>query len=350
MLDFSLVSLDQIVVHRVGNKLNNERLTLSHTPLQLKDPEIGNLLTQYFIRPFKNEIFYNFFSPAGLDNNYLYPIISDIFENPENFFEHSHVIATHLYEQTNHANIKEGELYITYMKNCRINRDEYVDAIGIFKSETKETFLKVYVTEETANVSSENGVNINKLDKGCIIFNSEKDNGYILSIIDHTTRSTDIAQFWQQDFLQAKLREDKYFQTETYLNMCKGFCEEVFTPENEVERTDQMLLLKKSMDFFNKNKQFDEKEFESTVIKDPGVIEAFQNYKNEYSQKHDVPVLSEFDISNDAYKQNKKYFKSVLKLDKKFHVYVHGGHNFIERGFDEDKKMNYYKLFFDEEF
>ncbi|MFN6039537.1 MAG: nucleoid-associated protein, partial [Bacteroidota bacterium] len=39
----------------------------------------------------------------------------------------------------------------------------------------------------------------------------------------------------------------------------------------------------------------------------------------------------------------------VIKLDKNFHIYVHGKHEFIEKGFDEEKGKKFYKLYFDSE-
>ena len=48
-------------------------------------------------------------------------------------------------------------------------------------------------------------------------------------------------------------------------------------------------------------------------------------------------------------KDEKRYFKHVLKLDKNFHVYIHGQKKYIEKGYDSDRDMNYYKLYFREE-
>ena len=39
--------------------------------------------------------------------------------------------------------------------------------------------------------------------------------------------------------------------------------------------------------------------------------------------------------------------KSVIKLDKNFHIYVHGNRELIEQG--EDEKGKYYKVYFKEE-
>jgi len=39
----------------------------------------------------------------------------------------------------------------------------------------------------------------------------------------------------------------------------------------------------------------------------------------------------------------------VIKLDKNFHIYVHGNRDLIEKGFDEAKGKNYYKMYFEQE-
>ncbi|MBN2668770.1 MAG: hypothetical protein JXR60_06030 [Bacteroidales bacterium] len=50
-----------------------------------------------------------------------------------------------------------------------------------------------------------------------------------------------------------------------------------------------------------------------------------------------------------AVKSNKKYFKSVIKLDKSFHVYVHANPENLEKGFDKERDMKFYNLFYKEE-
>jgi hypothetical protein len=62
-----------------------------------------------------------------------------------------------------------------------------------------------------------------------------------------------------------------------------------------------------------------------------------------------VPLEDKFDISPPAVKREFKVLKSVIKLDKNFHIYVHGRRDLIERGFDDDKGKKYYKVFFDDE-
>jgi hypothetical protein len=54
-------------------------------------------------------------------------------------------------------------------------------------------------------------------------------------------------------------------------------------------------------------------------------------------------------ISGTAVKKQARVFKSVLKLDKNFHIYIHGNKELIEKGYDEQLQMNYYKVYFKEE-
>ena len=61
------------------------------------------------------------------------------------------------------------------------------------------------------------------------------------------------------------------------------------------------------------------------------------------------PIPDSFDISGAAVKKQARTYKSVLKLDKNFHIYIHGNKDVIEKGFDENKAMNYYKVYFKEE-
>lgn len=347
MLDFSEVKLKTVVIHNVGNSLQEEGMQLSKSPLELQEDVVRDLLLKYFLSPFKGEIFYNFFHETDLSMNELFTYSSEIFANPGSFYIQSVNIAKHLYEKSNHHNIKGGEFYLVYFEDAVINGD-VTDAIGLFKSENKDTFLKVFQKQDNFEVQYEHGININRLDKGCIIFNAASELGYKLCIVDNTNKSQE-AQYWKNDFLKVKQHEDSYFHTENYLHLCKDFCTEVLTKEHEVPKADQIEILNRSLDYFSKKETFNIKEFEEEVMGQPELINAFSTYKDEYRQKHSVPSFDEFDISSGAVKSNKKIFKSIIKLDKNFHIYIHGNREYVEKGFDEVVGMNYYKLFFNNE-
>ena len=77
---------------------------------------------------------------SGADN--LLFAQNEAVDNIKSFQHNSRQIAKHLYDISSHPKIKGGELYVTYFSNMVLDGDT-VDAVGIFKSETKETYLKV---------------------------------------------------------------------------------------------------------------------------------------------------------------------------------------------------------------
>ncbi|MBI9065601.1 MAG: nucleoid-associated protein [Marinilabiliaceae bacterium] len=346
MIDFTQTTIENLVVHHIGCRGEGEEARYSKDVLRLQsEEEMVDVLKQYFFKPFKTEAYFNFHNEEGLEQNLVYNLLVDVFENATSFYDNSIKIANHLYEQSNHPKIRGGEFYMVLFRNCVVD-GEVADAIGIFKSENKDTFLKVYLRDQNFELGAQEGINIKKLDKGCLIFNTEKEIGFKICSVDNINKGNE-AQFWQSDFLGLKPREDNYYFTNNYLQMCKGFVGEVFNDENEVPKPDQIDLLNRSMDFFNKNAAFSEKEFEKEVIRQPEVIDAFQDYKGFFESEKNMPIHDSFDISNDAVKGEKKNFKSVLKLDKNFHVYVHGKRQYLEKGFDSQRGLNFYKLYYE---
>ncbi|MDP4207335.1 MAG: nucleoid-associated protein [Bacteroidota bacterium] len=347
MLNFNEINIEQVIVHHVGSQPDDEGVQFSNAPMHLNDDLTRELLQRYFLTPFKPGEYYHLSHESDINLNAVYTLALNIFSDPDSFTEQSQHLATHLYEQSTHPKIKTGELYVVHFSNCFIE-GETVDAIGLFKSESKETFLKVQSNNGNFEINYDSGVNINKLDKGCLIFNLEEEDGYLLSIVDTVNKGNE-AQYWREDFLQVKARKDEYHQTKSYLDMCKTFVLEQVPKEFETTKADQAEFLNKSVSFFKEKEDFSFDEFAGEVIQQPEVIESFKEYKKQYEVENDVHIEDEFAISAPAVKKESKVFKSVIKLDKNFHIYVHGGREYIVKGFDEEKGMQYYKLYFKDE-
>jgi len=348
MLSFSNTQLNKIIVHGVGSKTEMDDLILSKKEVNIYDETTQAVLLSYFLRPFKTDEFYSFDCDEDIEGNPVFKSVLNIFESPNNLYEESLNIAKHLYEVSVHPNIKKGELYIVHFQDCVVD-ENIVDAIGIFKSESKETFLKVFQQgNSNYDINHEDGININKLDKGCIIYNTDAELGYKLSIVDKTNKSSE-AIYWKEDFLQAVPHVNNFYNTSNFLGICKDFTENVLTEENEVKNTDRIGFMNKSIEYFKNNKRFDEDDFKQKVMNNPEVVQAFNDFKNEYEEVYEKPTETQFDISENAVKKNQKFFRSIIKLDKNFHVYVHGKHEYIEKGFDKEKEMRYYKLYYDYE-
>jgi hypothetical protein len=347
MPDFSNIQIQDIALHYTGNKSQEEVLRLSKKKLMIHDEQVLELLLQYFIPPFKSEELYNLHHESDILLNEVYSYVSAIFQDKAIFFEQSVNLAKHLYEQSTHPKIKGGEFYVVYFTGCIID-DEETDAIGLFKSESKETFLKVSPLGDSFDINYEDGININKLDKGCIIYNIDRENGYLASIVDNVNKSVE-ALYWKDSFLRVMQRQDNYHFTQNCMNVCKGFVTQKLPKEFEVSKADQADFLNKSVQYFKQNEEFDFTNFSKEVFQQPEVIDAFKDYKEQYQTENEVTIADEFNISDQAVKKQSKVFKSIIKLDKNFHIYVHGNRQNIVKGYDEATGMHFYQLFFKEE-
>lgn len=343
MFSFKEAHLEQLAIHFVGNAANEEGMQLSKE-LVAVDQDITSLLKSYFLKPFKEQGLYTFHHESDINLNEVFHYATAIFDNPDSLILQSVNIAKHLYESSSHPNIKPGELYVTYFDECVIN-GEVVEVLGIFKSESKEKYIKVFSEKGNYNIESEEGININKLDKGCLIFNTEKESGFRVAIVDNTNKSSE-AQYWMSQFLNLRPNEDSYYHTKNYISLCKDFAEEAFPEADKVDKID---LVNNAVAFFSKKEAFSIEDFNNEVMQDETMIEKFQNYKEVFQETNDVSSYDEFEISKPAVKQSKRFIKSVIKLDKNFHVYVHGNRQNIVRGYDEQLDMNTYTLYFKEE-
>ncbi len=140
--NFIETRIDNFCVHKVGNKIADESCFLSKNIVAVNQ-ELKKLLTHYFVSSLKSTEYFNFYHDTDINMNEVFVYASKIFDNPETLLEQSVNLAKHLYEQSTHPNIKGGEFYTVYFKDCIIN-GETVDAVGLFKSENKDTFLKVF--------------------------------------------------------------------------------------------------------------------------------------------------------------------------------------------------------------
>jgi 37-kD nucleoid-associated bacterial protein len=348
MIEFSEVSLNKIIIHRVGNKSLDEGYKFSDNALPLNpQDDLTRLLTGFFLKPFENVPLYNFTHVTSLELNEIYSIATKIFASPKGLIKESKEIGKILYEYSTHPKIKNGEMYVVYFKNCTFENRE-VDAIGIFKSENKETFLKLKFDGSDYQVEPEDGISINKLDKGCLILNVQKDEGYVVAVVDTISRGTE-AQYWKDEFLKIRPANDNYHSTQHYLDACKNFVTTQLEQEYEVNKTDKISYLNKTVDYFKNNAAFDEGDFLQEVFEDREVIKSFRNFKEEYAAESGVDLEDSFEISGMAVKKQARVFKSVLKLDKNFHVYIHGDKSLIEKGYDAKVGKSFYKIYFDEE-
>lgn len=344
MIEFEYTKIKEASIHRVGNKSNEEGCIFSKKNLFLNEA-LEQTLSKYFLSPFKMDEYYHFVHDTSLNLNEVYTFASAIFEDPSRLLDQSVNLAKHLYENSEHPNIKSGDFYTVYFHECSVD-GEVVDAIGLFKSENKDTFLRIIPEDGVFTIESEQGINIKKLDKGCLIFNTEKEQGYIVAVVDNTNKNSE-AQYWVDDFLHVSFRQDDYHYTQNIMALTKNFVMNELPEQFSVTKAEQASILNDSVKFFKEKDNFTIEEFNEEVIQQPEIVESFQQYRTHFQQENDIRMPDSFDISESAVKKQTRNFKSVIKLDKNFHIYIHGNENLMEQG--EDEKGKFYKIYFKEE-
>ena len=338
--------LQKVSVHYIGNKGNGQEFIFSKKPLEISK-EDKHTIKSSFLGNFNLESDkYSFNHASSLDFNEVYNYCLESLAEGATFHKNSVNMARHLYESTMHPKIKAGELYVCHFENCLVD-GAFVEAIGIYKTETKSSFLDLAISETEVSLVMREGVEVSKFDKACLVFPTNAEQGFDVLIFD--SNRGEEAVFWKETFLNVVPQANEYYQTNQFLNLTKQFIAKQLPQEYEIAKTDQIDLLNKSVEYFRANESFDKKQFEKEVFDDSGMINAFRKFETSYSEMNDVDISDKFDISTQAVKKQARVFKSVLKLDKNFHVYIHGDKDLIEKGYDERVGKSFYKIYFDEE-
>lgn len=326
-----------VFLHIVGNKQNGEPLVLTSNSLEL-DQELQTSLQRYFLSHFKQMEYYCFAHEASLELNEVFNYVSAIFDDLTSIEQQSKYIAQSLYRSSVHPNIKGGELYVAHFRNCLID-GEMVDAVGIFKSENKTPFIKVVRDGNTFELIQERGVNLEKMDKGCLVFNRQREKGYLISIIDNTNRGE--AKYWIDEFLRVKRNNDDYTQTEHVFNLCKGFVAQM---PNDVSKAEKAAMINRVMTGLNEN-VIDVEELFTNVFGQESVGD-IKAYQEEYQEVNDMKFDGRITGVKEAVKRQSLSRLITVKLDSNFDIKIMGGEEYIENGYDEERGMKYYKLFY----
>ncbi|WP_136467360.1 nucleoid-associated protein [Flagellimonas onchidii] len=349
MLNLYPAQIESVSLHRVGNKSKNEPIFLSSEPFSLND-EMAGLLKEYFFKPFreKEENYFKFSHEVDLEFNEVYKSVTTLFEDSTSAHQISKQITSHLFEQSNHPHIKSGEVYVVHFSDMVVDNQK-TDAIGIFKSELKHDFLQFEEQGQNLEILIQQGININKLDKGCIVFNIEKEEGYKVLSVD---RNRYDAKYWLENFLGITPLTDENFYTKNYLKFCQNFAKDVVLPAEDKQQ--EVLFMNRAVNHFAKNDEFEETSFLNEVMENPELIPEFKHYKVEKGPKFSIEDVSNFDIANKAVSDARKKIKNVINLDTNIQIKMdfinpESAQKFVEKGWDEERQMYYYLVYFNKE-
>lgn len=349
MINLYNTHIASLSIHRVGNKSKNEAIFLSEAPYKMED-EITPLLKEFFLKPFrdKEENYFKFTHEIDLEFHELYQWASTLFEDTTKFHDISKKITQYLFDQSTHPHIKSGEVYVAYLEGLQID-NEKVDAIGIFKSELKQDFLQFSESQHQLDAILQQGVNLNRLDKGTLIFNVKKEEGYKILSVDSNRYD---ARYWLEQFLGVDAFADDNFMTKKYLKFCQDFAKDVVLPAED--KKEEVLFMNRAVNHFAKNDLFEESAFMNEVIDNPDLIPEFKHYKSEKAPKYSIEDLTSFPIANTAVTAARKKIKNTINLDTNIQIKLdfinpESAEKFVEKGWDEEKQMYYYLVYFNKE-
>lgn len=220
-------------VQKVGNKSKEEGIAFAS---KVDDMSFASEFISTLVKnTFKFDVFSQFDSIDSLDMNPSYRFVRKIFENKDNFVKQSNNLARHLYDQSIHPHISNGEFYVIYIDGCIIN-NETVDAVMLLKTELKDSFLTVLYENGEYSIKSQLGLSTKRLDKGCLIFNTQSDKGYLISIVETSTVRQD-GRYWSNNFLYIKDIITDFQYTEHIADFCSTVVQKISkeNPEKSLE-------------------------------------------------------------------------------------------------------------------
>ncbi|MDO1499708.1 nucleoid-associated protein [Winogradskyella maritima] len=348
MIKRQKASINKLIIHKVGNKFNDTKNAFSEAPVDF-DEATYHLMLPYLLKPFVSvaETFrFHHHSDVGLNEINTYS--EQIFSGDTDFVEVSKHIVTHLFEQSNSAQIKTGDVIVCHFENIQY-QDFFTDAVGIFKIETKTEFFQTFLEQKSYDIMVQKGIQAKKVDKGCLILNTSDLEGKIVLSVDNNNYD---AQYWIKSFLNIAYPDDSNQHTKNYIELCREYSKAILQPNFGGQ--EQSNFLAKTVDFFKENEIVNVETFKEEVFESEEQIQQFEDYKKVYESDNNILIRNQFDVSEIALKKQKQKIKTEIKLDTNIQIKLDvdapdASAEFLERGFDEEKKMHYYKVFFNAE-
>ena len=260
MIKRTKASISKCILHKVGNKFNSTKNTFSEQPIDF-DEASYDLILPYLLRPFGSVAeSYRFNHHSNLDLNEINSYATQLLNDDTDFVDISKHIVTHLFEQSNSAQIKSGDVIVCMFQDIQYE-DYSTDAIGIFKIENKSHFFQTHLENNSYDLFVQKGIQTKKVDKGCLILNAADGEGKVVLSVDNNNYD---AQYWIKYFLNIKYPDDSNQHTKNYIEMCREFSKEVM--QTQFGMQEQSSFLAKTVDFFKENEVVNIESFKEDIF------------------------------------------------------------------------------------
>lgn len=348
MISRKNASISKFIIHKVGNKFNDTKNAFSEKLVDFDEPSY-DLMLPFLLRPFGSVVqSYRFNHHANISLNEINNYSAQIFNDEDAFIEVSKHIVMHLYEQSTSANIKTGDVLIALFEGIEFN-DITTNALGIFKIENKVNFFQTYLENNSYDVLVQKGISSKKVDKACLILNQTDTEGNIILSVDNNSYD---AQYWLNQFLNIKFADDANNHTQQYITLCKEFSTEILKTTYGAQ--EQNTFLAKTIDFFKENEVVNVERFKDELFEEDKHKNLFDDYKKTFEGEQNVVIRNQFDVAESVVNKEKKKIKTDIKLDTNIQIKLdidapEASSEYLERGYDDEKKMHFYKVFFNVE-
>lgn len=334
-------NISHMIVHYVGNKSRDEGVSFSEKELDFAD--ISSDIISMLVKSFDTKESCHFYFESILALNPIYTFVKTMFDEVSRFQEQSEFIAKILYEKTSHPMTKSGELNLVYLSDCEIDGKK-TDAIAMLKTENKQPAYQYLHTEHGYEIKKSEVISFSKVEKGCLIFNTNEENGYVVFSVDKKSKGIQ-SKYWKDDFLHVMTDATSYSQTKNLLSSCKAFIADNYSDGPKVEKAN---LISKVRTVLEQTETLSVHDFSQEIFGETRLNKQFESY---LSSKDNPCQMQEniIQVEVPLVKKKSSLPKTTLYLDSNFEINILGGHDKIVQGFDEAAGMNYYQFFYNKE-
>ncbi len=220
----------------------------------------------------------------------------------------------------------------------------------LLKSESVVPFLSISTRDGDLQLETEEGINPEKIDKGCLIVEHFEKKGFYVLTFD---RGGSESRFWVRDFLGVRPIPDSSLLSKRVAEMAvaavspEGVADD--RPPWEVNEPAQ-----EALSFLGGQKQFSLQEFEEKALRTEAARNRFAEERKRVEEEEGIELKESFDLSKRDVGKAKKLMKSMMKLDTGVEIrlrpkVIEDPGKVLEKGYDDEKKMSYIKVYFNED-
>ncbi len=360
---FTSATITGLVLAKVGHPQRDEPLQTSKEVFTVDDAD-QEVLGALFMKPFRNLGRHRFQHHASLSQHEMHQACRDVFSDAGNLLARGQAIAARLYAKSNHPNIKSGDLCIALMDGIEVD-GESRRALCLLKSESVVPFLSISTEDGDLKLSTEHGINPEKIDKGALILDHHAEKGHHVLLFD---RSGADSRFWVRDFLAVTPVADAAALTKKYADLAVSVARDTGKSTarppigdggagddpagaEEPPPWESCSAAREAISYFEGRDKFDLGEFEREVLRTPEAGQRFAARRAAIEEETGAPLPREFEISPKDVDKAKRRIGAVIKLDTGVELHIKAAfadqpEPCIERGFDEERGMKYMKVFF----